>query len=113
MGASVFHGAVMRSPLPAWQWQSMIMREAPLGLRRGVRTAQPRAGRRQEPDAGGDAAEEVSQAELLVRRVDAIVRQSESHEDGGNPQAFVERVHHRNGSAGTRKHRWRSKPSAV
>jgi len=21
----VFHGAVMRSPLPAWQWQSIIM----------------------------------------------------------------------------------------
>src|SRR5580698_8826023 len=24
IGASVFHGAVMRSPFPAWQWQSTI-----------------------------------------------------------------------------------------
>src|SRR5215471_9406860 len=29
MGASVFQGAVMRSPFPAWQWQSIIMGSSP------------------------------------------------------------------------------------
>src|SRR5215471_1381599 len=106
MGASVFHGAVIRSPFPVWQWQSMIMGETPFRLGGAAIRLQPLPGRGQKPDACGNSGEEVSQAELLVRRVNPVVGKRESHQDGGDAENFLERVHHRNGAARSGENGW-------
>src|SRR5215471_3358704 len=80
MGASVFHGAVILSPLPAWQWKSMIILST-LGVGRIV----------------------------LVRGMDAIVGQAETHQNRRNSQMLLKSVDDRYGTARTQKNRGSSK----
>src|SRR5579862_534229 len=99
MGARVFQGAVSKSPLPVWQWQSMI-----IGRNRwfyGPRGRAARALRRsaQKPDARLYAAIEIRQVQFFVGRVDPVVGQGKAHEHGWNPEDFVEHVHHGKGAA--------------
>src|SRR5580704_16721125 len=102
MGASVFQGAVMWSPLPAWQWQSITM-GAP----------QLRSGRFQEPDAGGDSVVDIGQLKFLVGRVNSIVRQRTAHQDRADTQVLLERFHPGNGAKITQKNGRRSEALPV
>src|SRR6266404_9952877 len=86
IGASVFHGAVIRSPLPAWQWQSMIIaatvsRFCSRRHRQGFPSPSidvtnqmfSRADRGQEPDARRDPVVKIREVKFFVWRVDPII----------------------------------------